>query len=154
MRNIRLTSPVAGELIPLSAVKDMVFSTGAMGRGAAVRNPQGKVVAPFDGEITVFFETKHAIGLKSADGIEVLIHVGMDTVKLNGAHFTAQAAQGDKVKKGQVLLTFDPAAIRAAGYDTTTPVVVTNAAEFGDITVEYGGQSITSKAAAGGGSFL
>lgn len=150
MRNIRLTSPVAGELIPLSAVKDMVFSTGAMGRGAAVRNPQGKVVAPFDGEITVFFETKHAIGLKSADGIEVLIHVGMDTVKLNGAHFTAQAAQGDKVKKGQVLLTFDPAAIRAAGYDTTTPVVVTNAAGFGDITVEYGGQSITSKAAAGG----
>ena len=150
MRNIRLTSPVAGELIPLSAVKDMVFSTGAMGRGAAVRNPQGKVVAPFDGEITVFFETKHAIGLKSADGIEVLIHVGMDTVKLNGAHFTAQAAQGDKVKEGQVLLTFDPAAIREAGYDTTTPFVVTNAAEFGDITVEYGGQSITSKAAAGG----
>ena len=147
MRDIRLTSPLEGELIPLSAVKDMVFSTGAMGRGAAVRNPQGKVVAPFDGEITVFFETKHAIGLKSADGIEVLIHVGMDTVKLNGEHFTAQAAQGDKVKKGQVLLTFDPAAIREAGYDTTTPVVVTNAAEFGDITVEYGGQSITSKAA-------
>lgn len=150
MKDIRLTSPLEGELIPLSAVKDMVFSTGAMGRGAAVRNPQGKVVAPFDGEITVFFETKHAIGLKSADGVEVLIHVGMDTVKLNGEHFTAQAAQGDKVKKGQVLLTFDPAAIREAGYDTTTPVVVTNAAEFGDITVEYGGQSITSKAAAGG----
>ena len=150
MRNIRLTSPVAGELIPLSAVKDMVFSTGAMGRGAAVRNSQGKVVAPFDGEITVFFETKHAIGLRSTDGIEVLIHVGMDTVKLNGEHFTAQAAQGDKVKEGQVLLTFDPAAIREAGYDTTTPVVVTNAAEFGDITVEYGGQSITSKAAVGG----
>ena len=150
MRDIRLTSPVAGELIPLSEVKDPVFGSGAMGRGAAVRNPQGKVVAPFDGEITVFFETKHAIGLKSADGVEVLIHVGMDTVKLNGEHFTAQAAQGDKVKKGQVLLTFDPAAIREAGYDTTTPVVVTNAAEFGDITVEYGGQSITSKAAAGG----
>ncbi|MCI7057034.1 MAG: glucose PTS transporter subunit IIA [Selenomonas bovis] len=150
MRDIRLTSPLEGELIPLSAVKDMVFSTGAMGRGAAVKNPQGKVVAPFDGEITVFFETKHAIGLKSADGVEVLIHVGMDTVKLNGEHFTAQAAQGDKVKKGQVLLTFDPAAIREAGYDTTTPVVVTNAAEFGDITVEYGGQSITSKAAVGG----
>lgn len=150
MRDIRLTSPVAGELIPLSEVKDPVFGSGAMGRGAAVKNPQGKVVAPFDGEITVFFETKHAIGLKSADGVEVLIHVGMDTVKLNGEHFTAQAAQGDKVKKGQVLLTFDPAAIREAGYDTTTPVVVTNAAEFGDITVEYGGQSITSKAAAGG----
>ncbi|MGN0958069.1 MAG: glucose PTS transporter subunit IIA [Selenomonas bovis] len=148
MRDIRLTSPLEGELIPLSAVKDMVFSTGAMGRGAAVRNPQGKVVAPFDGEITVFFETKHAIGLKSADGVEVLIHVGMDTVKLNGEHFTAQAAQGDKVKKGQVLLTFDPAAIREAGYDTTTPVVVTNAAEFADITVELGGGSVTSHGAA------
>ena len=79
-----------------------------MGRGAAVRNPQGKVVAPFDGGVTVFFETKHAIGLRSVDGIEVLIHVGMDTVKLNGEHFTAQAAQGDKVKKGQVLLTSIP----------------------------------------------
>lgn len=150
MRDIRLTSPVAGELIPLSEVKDPVFGSGAMGRGAAVKDPQGKVVAPFDGEITAFFETKHAIGLKSTDGVELLIHVGMDTVKLKGEHFTAQAAQGDKVKKGQVLLTFDPAAIREAGYDTTTPVVVTNAAEFGDITVEYGGQSITSKAAAGG----
>ena len=145
MRNIRLTSPLAGKLIPLSEVKDPVFGSGAMGRGAAVRDPQGKVVAPFDGEITVFFETKHAIGLKSTDGIEVLIHVGMDTVKLNGEHFTAQAAQGDKVKKGQVLLTFDPAAIRAAGYDTTTPVVVTNAAEFGDITVELDGASVTSE---------
>ena len=148
MRDIRLTSPVAGELIPLSEVKDPVFGSGAMGRGAAVKDPQGKVVAPFDGEITAFFETKHAIGLKSTDGVEVLIHVGMDTVKLKGEHFTAQAAQGDKVKKGQVLLTFDPAAIREAGYDTTTPVVVTNAAEFADITVELGGGSVTSHGAA------
>lgn len=148
MRDIRLTSPVAGELIPLSEVKDMVFSSGAMGRGAAVKDPQGKVVAPFDGEVTAFFETKHAIGLKSTDGVELLIHVGMDTVKLKGEHFTAQAAQGDKVKKGQVLLTFDPAAIREAGYDTTTPVVVTNAAEFADITVELGGGSVTSHGAA------
>ena len=148
MRDIRLTSPVAGELIPLSEVKDPVFGSGAMGRGSAVKDPQGKVVAPFDGEITVFFETKHAIGLKSTDGVELLIHVGMDTVKLKGEHFTAQAAQGDKVKKGQVLLTFDPAAIREAGYDTTTPVVVTNAAEFADITVELGGGSVTSHGAA------
>lgn len=148
MRDIRLTSPVAGELIPLSEVKDMVFSSGAMGRCAAVKDPQGKVVAPFDGEVTAFFETKHAIGLKSTDGVELLIHVGMDTVKLKGEHFTAQAAQGDKVKKGQVLLTFDPAAIREAGYDTTTPVVVTNAAEFADITVELGGGSVTSHGAA------
>ncbi len=148
MRDIRLTSPVAGELIPLSEVKDPVFGSGAMGRGAAVKDPQGKVVAPFDGEVTAFFETKHAIGLKSTDGVELLIHVGMDTVKLKGEHFTAQAAQGDKVKKGQVLLTFDTAAIREAGYDTTTPVVVTNAAEFADITVELGGGSVTSHGAA------
>ena len=148
MRDIRLTSPVAGELIPLSEVKDPVFGSGAMGRGAAVKDPQGKVVAPFDGEITAFFETKHAIGLKSTDGVELLIHVGMDTVKLKGEHFTAQAAQGDKVKKGQVLLTFDPAAIREAGYDTTTPGVVTNASEFGDISVERGGGSVTSHGAA------
>ena len=148
MRNIRLTSPVEGELIPLSEVKDAVFASGAMGRGAAVRNPKGEVRAPFDGEITVFFETKHAIGLKSTDGVELLIHVGMDTVKLNGEHFEAHAAQGDKVKKGQLLLSFDPAAILEAGYDTTTPVVVTNAAEFADITVELGGGSVTSHGAA------
>ena len=148
MRNIRLTSPVEGELIPLSEVKDAVFASGAMGRGAAVRNPMGEVRAPFDGEITVFFETKHAIGLKSTDGVELLIHVGMDTVKLNGEHFEAHAAQGDKVKKGQLLLSFDPAAILEAGYDTTTPVVVTNAAEFADITVELGGGSVTSHGAA------
>lgn len=148
MRNIRLTSPVEGELIPLSEVKDAVFASGAMGRGAAVRNPMGEVRAPFDGEITVFFETKHALGLKSTDGVELLIHVGMDTVKLNGEHFEAHAAQGDKVKKGQLLLSFDPAAILEAGYDTTTPVVVTNAAEFADITVELGGGSVTSHGAA------
>lgn len=148
MRNIRLTSPVEGELIPLSEVKDAVFASGAMGRGAAVRNPMGEVRAPFDGEITVFFETKHAIGLKSTDGVELLIHVGMDTVKLNGEHFEAHAAQGDKVKKGQLLLSFDPAAILEAGYDTTTPVVVTNAAKFADITVELGGGSVTSHGAA------
>ena len=125
-----------------------MFGSGAMGRGAAVKNPKGKVYAPFDGEITVFFETKHAIGMKSTDGVEILIHVGMDTVKLQGQHFTAKAAQGDKVKKGQLLLEFDPEAIAAAGYETTTPVVVTNAAEFGDITVALGDKTVTAKVAA------
>ena len=148
MKDIRLDSPLNGELIPLSEVNDPVFGSGAMGRGAAVKNPEGKVYAPFDGEITVFFETKHAIGLKSQDGVELLIHVGMDTVKLNGEHFTAHAAQGDKVKKGQLLLEFDPKAIAAAGYETTTPVVVTNATEYGDITVALGEKTVTAKAAA------
>ena len=96
----------------------------------------------------MFFETKHAIGMKSEDGVEVLIHVGMDTVKLNGEHFTAKAAQGDKVKKGQLLLEFDPEAIQAAGYETTTPFVVTNAADYGDITVALGDQTVVAKAAA------
>ena len=147
MKDIRLDSPVEGELVALSDVSDPVFGSGAMGRGAAIKNPKGKVVAPFDGEITVFFETKHAIGMKSEDGVEVLIHVGMDTVKLNGEHFTAKAAQGDKVKKGQLLLEFDPEAIQAAGYETTTPFVVTNAADFGDITVTLGDQTVVAKAA-------
>ncbi|WP_294152535.1 glucose PTS transporter subunit IIA [uncultured Selenomonas sp.] len=148
MKDIRLDSPLEGELIPLSDVQDPVFGRGAMGRGAAVKNPKGKVFAPFDGEITVFFETKHAIGMKSKDGVEILIHVGMDTVKLKGEHFTAKAAQGDTVKKGQLLLEFDPEAIKAAGYETTTPVVVTNAAEFGDITIALGDKTVTAKAAA------
>ncbi|MDY6351013.1 MAG: glucose PTS transporter subunit IIA [Selenomonas sp.] len=148
MKDIRLDSPLEGELIPLSDVQDPVFGSGAMGRGAAVKNPKGNVFAPFDGEITVFFETKHAIGMKSKDGVEILIHVGMDTVKLKGEHFTAKAAQGDTVKKGQLLLEFDPEAIKAAGYETTTPVVVTNAAEFGDITIALGDKTVTAKAAA------
>ena len=147
MKDIRLDSPLDGELVALSEVNDPVFGSGAMGRGAAIKNPKGKVYAPFDGEITVFFETKHAIGMKSDDGVEVLIHVGMATVKLNGEHFTAKAAQGDKVKKGQLLLEFDPEGIKAAGYETTTPFVVTNAADFGDITVALGEKTVVAKAA-------
>ncbi|MBQ6976157.1 MAG: PTS glucose transporter subunit IIA, partial [Selenomonadaceae bacterium] len=97
MKNIRISSPLNGTLIPLNEVDDPVFGGGAMGRGAAVKNPEGKVYAPFDGEITVFFPTHHAIGLKSNDGIELLIHVGMDTVKLNGECFSPKAEAGDKV---------------------------------------------------------
>ena len=133
MKDIRLDSPVEGELVALSAVNDPVFGSGAMGRGAAIKNPKGQVFAPFDGKITVFFETKHAIGMKSEDGVEVLIHVGMDTVKLNGEHFTAKAAQGDKVKKGQLLIEFDVEKIKEAGYPVVTPVLVTNTASYLDV---------------------
>lgn len=143
MKDIRLDSPLKGKLIALSDVKDQVFSGGAMGRGAAVESPEGKVYAPFDGEITVFFDTKHAIGLKSDDGVEILIHVGMDTVNLKGEHFTAHKNQGDRVKKGELLLEFDEPAIRKT-YDTTTPVVVTNHTEFGKITIALGDQEIVS----------
>ena len=148
MKNIRISSPLNGTLIPLNEVDDPVFGGGAMGRGAAVKNPEGKVYAPFDGEITVFFPTHHAIGLKSNDGIELLIHVGMDTVKLNGECFSPKAEAGDKVKRGQLLLEFDPKGITKAGYQTTTPVVVTNHQDFGDITFELNNQSITAKAPA------
>ncbi len=148
MKDIRLDSPLNGQLVELKEVKDPAFAGGAMGLGAAIKNPDGKVYAPVDGEITVLFETKHAIGIRSAEGAEILIHVGLDTVKLNGEHFEAKVAQGDTVKKGQLLLEFDEAAIKAAGYDTTTPVLVTNAAEFGKITVALDGKEITSAAAA------
>ncbi len=147
MQNIKISSPLNGKLVPLSEIDDPVFGSGAMGRGVAIKDPEGKVYAPFDGEITVFFPTKHAIGLKSNDGVELLIHVGMDTVQLNGKHFTDKAKVGDKIKKGQILLEFDPAAIKKAGYQTTTPIVVTNHTEFGDITFELKGQpSILLKA--------
>ena len=147
-KDIRITSPLDGKLVPLNSINDPVFASGAMGRGVAVQNPKGQVLAPFDGEITVFFPTGHAIGLKSDDGIELLIHVGMDTVKMNGEGFSPKKEAGDKIKRGDILLEFSPDAIKKAGYETTTPVVVTNHADFGDITVELNGQEVTAKAAA------
>lgn len=146
MKDIRLDSPLKGQLVELKEVKDPAFAGGAMGLGAAVRDPEGKVYSPVDGEITVLFETKHAIGIHSSEGADILIHVGLDTVKLNGEHFEAKVAQGDTVKKGQLLLEFDASAIKAAGYDTTTPVLVTNAADFNQITVALDGKEITSSA--------
>lgn len=148
MKDIRLENPLHGQLAELKEVRDPAFAGGSMGIGAAVKDPSGQVYAPVDGEITVFFETKHAIGIHSIEGADILIHVGLDTVKLNGEYFTAKAAQGDKVSKGQLLLTFDAEAIKAAGYDTTTPVVVTNPSEFGQVTVVVDGQDVTVSAAA------
>lgn len=148
MKDIRLENPLHGQLAELKEVRDPAFAGGTMGIGAAVKDPSGQVYAPVDGEITVFFETKHAIGIHSIEGADILIHVGLDTVKLNGEYFTAKAAQGDKVSKGQLLLTFDAEAIKAAGYDTTTPVVVTNPSEFGQVTVVVDGQDVTVSAAA------
>ena len=144
MQDIRIDSPLRGRLIPLSEVTDPAFASGAMGRGAAIADPEGRVVSPVDGEITVLFGSKHAIGIHSADGVDLLIHVGVDTVKLEGKHFTAHVAQGDTVKRGQLLLEFDPDAIRAEGYETTTPVLVTNAADYGKITLTLDDAEISS----------
>ncbi len=144
MKDIRLDSPLQGELIALQEVNDPVFSGGIMGRGGAVKNPSGRVTAPFDGEVTSVFDTKHAIGLLSHDGVELLIHVGLDTVNLKGRYFTAHVEAGDQVKKGDLLLEFDEAGIRQEGYDTTTPVVVANADEFGKITLTLNGKQVSS----------
>ena len=142
-RDISLFSPIVGTLVPLNSINDPVFASGAMGRGIAVKNPKGKIFSPFDGELTVFFPTGHALGLKSDDGIELLIHVGMDTVKMNGRGFTPKAEAGDRVTRGQLLLEFSPDTILKAGYETTTPIVVTNHDDFKNISFELDDQKIT-----------
>ena len=109
-------SPVKGNVMALENVKDEVFSTGAMGKGIAVEPVEGKVYAPADGEITTFFPTGHAIGILTDTGAEILIHVGMDTVEMKGRGFTPKAKQGDRVKKGDLLLEFDMEKIKAEGH--------------------------------------
>lgn len=133
-------SPLSGEVVPLSEVKDEVFSSEAMGKGCAVIPSEGKVYAPFDGTIVGLLESHHAVGLESKNGIEVLIHVGMDTVKLNGKHFTCHVEQDQKVAKGQLLLEFDIEAIKKEGYEIMTPVIITNSDEFTDVETEVSGK--------------
>ena len=132
--DLTLTSPMAGTAVPLGQVKDESFAKGMLGPGIAVEPSSGVVVAPCDGKVTVAFPTGHAYGLKSASGVQVLIHIGMDTVKLDGKGFTPKVAKGDFVRRGDVLAVVDWDAIRAAGYDTITPVVVTNKKKFAAIT--------------------
>lgn len=126
-------SPLKGNVIPLSEVKDEAFSSGILGKGAAIIPKEGVVYAPADGEISAFFTTGHAIGIKTTDGLELLIHVGMDTVQLDGKGFTPLAKVGDKVKKGQKLLEFDKELIKAEGYSTVTPVLISNFEQFDEI---------------------
>lgn len=128
-----IASPLEGNIIPIENVKDNVFAEKVMGDGIAIEPTIGKVVAPFDGIIEVAFETKHAIGLKSYDGCELLIHVGLDTVELNGSGFTSYIHKGDTVSKGDLLLEFDINAIKKAGYDVTTPIIVTNTPMYKEI---------------------
>ncbi|SJZ73829.1 PTS system, trehalose-specific IIC component [Pilibacter termitis] len=123
-------SPMKAEMRPLSECRDEVFSTGMMGVGVVMNNVSGEIFAPFDGVVTSLFPTLHAIGLMSDEGVEMLIHIGMDTVKLNGEHFISNVKQGDKVRRGEKLLTFDVEKIKAAGYNTQTPIVITNANDW------------------------
>lgn len=127
---VELFSPITGVLHPLSSAKDPVFAEGMMGQGVVIEPSEGKVVAPFDGQISLLFPTNHAIGLISGEGTEVLIHIGIDTVQLDGKHFTSYVKQGDSIKKGQLLMEFDIEAIKAAGYEVQTPIIVTNSTDF------------------------
>ena len=128
-----IQTPIVGDVVALSNVNDPVFSSGAMGQGIAVKPSQDVVYAPADAEVTIVFPTGHAYGLRTANGAEILIHVGIDTVSMNGEGFNHKVAQGDKVKAGDVLGTFDSAKIAAAGLDNTTMVIVTNTADFASV---------------------
>ncbi len=129
----KVFSPVKGELITMESVNDATFAQKMLGDGAAVIPEDNHFYAPFDGVIETVFPTKHAIGLKSDTGIEVLIHIGLDTVELKGKYYTAHVEANQRVKKGDLLMDADLDAIKKAGYDTTTPVVVTNTKDFVEI---------------------
>lgn len=143
LQNETILAPVAGEVVALADVNDPVFSSGAMGQGLAIKPSEGVVYAPADAEVTIAFATGHAYGLKTSNGAEILIHVGIDTVSMNGEGFNHTVAQGDKVKAGDVLGTFDSAKIAAAGLEDTTMVIVTNTADYASVTPV--GQGTVSK---------
>ena len=135
-----LAAPVSGAIVPLAAVKDKVFASGALGNGIGIVPSNGKVYAPFAGTVVTAFPTGHAFGIKSPDGVEVLIHIGIDTVQLDGKGFVPAVGQGQTVEAGDLLCTVDLDAISAAGYDPTTIVVVTNSAQFAAVLPAEGHQ--------------
>lgn len=126
-------APINGKVIPLEEVKDEAFNTGSLGKGVGIVPSDGNVYAPVDGKVSVLFNTLHAIGLTTDDGMEVLVHIGLDTVKLNGKYFNAHVKQGDTVKKGDLLVSFDKEALEKEGYDITTPVIITNSNDMLDV---------------------
>lgn len=123
-------SPVSGEYVPLSDVKDTTFSTGLMGPGVAFDATEQTIVSPFSGQVSMFFPTKHALGLKRKDGLEVLIHVGIETVNLGGEGFTQLVQRNDQVKKGEALLKFDRQYVLDQGLDPTVIMILTNSSEY------------------------
>lgn len=128
-----LDAPLKGECVSIKEVSDPTFSEEILGKGVAIRPVDGKVCAPADGEITTMFPTGHAVGMTTEDGMEVLIHVGIDTVSLKGEGFHIVAKEGDHVKKGDLLMEADLERIKEAGFDTITPVIICNSDEYKDI---------------------
>ena len=133
-----LCAPVVGNAVPISQVPDPTFAEELLGKGIAVEPTEGKILAPCDATVDMMFETGHAVSLVADFGAEVLIHVGLETVELKGEHFTIHCANGDKVKKGDLLIEFDLEAIKAAGYKTITPMLVCNSADYGTFKVNVG----------------
>ena len=139
-----VVAPLTGKVMPLSEVEDGVFSEGMLGEGAAIEPTSGEVKAPCNGEISMVFDTKHAIGLVTEDGVELLIHVGIDTVQLNGKCFDVKVKAGDKVKTGDLLSVVDLEGIKAAGYRTVTPVIVSNTEDYAEVTMAAAAGNIKS----------
>lgn len=139
-----ISSPAAGEVVPVTDVNDPTFSEEMLGKGIAIRPSEGKVVAPCDACVDMMFDTGHAVSLIADNGAEILIHIGLDTVNLKGKHYTVHAKSGDKVKKGDLLIEFDADAIAAEGYDTITPVVICNSADYKTV------ETLTGKTVAAG----
>lgn len=128
-----ISTPISGEIISLHDVNDEAFASEALGKGFGINPDEGKVFSPFDGKIVALFPTKHAIGLLSDSGAEILIHVGLNTVELNGKFFKSYVSKNQHVKKGQLLLEFDISQIQKAGYSTQVPVIVTNTFQYSSI---------------------
>ncbi|CAH5636290.1 TPA: PTS beta-glucoside transporter subunit IIABC [Klebsiella quasipneumoniae] len=128
-----ILAPMSGSVIALDQVPDSTFASGLLGKGVAIIPAVGKVIAPFPGEVASLFQTKHAIGLQSDSGIELLIHIGIDTVKLDGVPFTAHVKEGDRVQAGDLLIEFDRQAILDAGYDLATPIIISNSDDYREI---------------------
>jgi len=139
---IEIGAPVKGQAVPISEVSDPTFGEEILGKGVAIRPEDGKIYAPVDGEITLLFDTLHAVSLTSDEGVEVLVHVGLDTVALKGEHFTAHRATGEKVRKGDLLITVDLDQVKAAGYDIITPVIICNTDAFKSVEA-ITGKSVT-----------
>ncbi len=132
----KIFSPIKGELIKLCEVEDEVFSQEIIGKGIAIKPSEGKVYSPFNGTVVMTFVTKHAIALISDGGCELLIHLGMDTVKLKGKYFDLKIKDSQKVKKGDLLFTFDLKGIISEGYSTDTPIVITNSSDYKEIILQ------------------
>lgn len=135
----KLFAPLEGQVVSVKEVSDPTFSEEILGKGVAIRPTGNTVVAPCDGTVSMMFDTGHAVTLVGPLGAEILIHVGLETVQLKGQHFTVHASNGDTVKAGQPLITFDREAIAAAGYDTITPMVICNSGDYSSVEVNLAG---------------